>query len=582
MLRKEKELPRISGKASKPFRYSVFCLVILLFISLFVSHAPADAADSRFVLGVDVSELLAQEKSGVVYYDTSGKPTDALAVLAENGVTHVRLRVWNDPFDEEGRGYGGGNINAEAAAKISARAAELGMKTLVDFHYSDFWADPSRQIAPKAWAGMNLSQKKKALAAYTQEALALIIDTGGDVDMVQVGNETTRGMAGEYDPNRMAQLIAAGCSAVRKTAEERSLPIKVCVHLTEPNNYDAISSILRTLKKQKADYDAVGISYYPYWHGTLENLACVIDAVRNDFGKEVFIAETAWPFTLEDGDGAANVIGYDPGIYPVTPEGQAQELADVCRITSDAGGFGVFYWGGIWTPVGPDAEKNKSIWETCGSGWATRFASPYDPEHVGNDYGGCAWDNQALFDFSSHPLPALEAFNRLPDKSIPAAAEHPAETPPGADTTAPNLVLNPDFEGPDRSMWETFSDTNDIPFDYQDFVNDAHSGTVAFHYWSERDMSFRIQQTLTGLEPGQYEASVWSQGGDMTDASLVLFVIADDQYYEQSFMNTSWADWQHPVITGIPVTQGNLTIGVKIKCGKRSWGTLDDFSVIKE
>ena len=157
-------------------------------------------------------------------------------------------------------------------------------------------------------------------------------------------------------------------------------------------------------------------------------------------------------------------------------------------------------------------------------------------------------------------------------------AEAPAEPVP----VEQNLVLNPGFEEEDRSMWEAFSSTEEIPYDYQDFINDAHSGTVAFHYWSEQDMSFRIQQTVTGLETGTYEASVWSQGGDMVNASLALFVIADGRYYETSFMNTVWADWQHPVIRDIPVTGGQLIIGVKIRCGKKGWGTLDDFAVIRK
>ena len=100
-------------------------------------------------------------------------------------------------------------------------------------------------------------------------------------------------------------------------------------------------------------------------------------------------------------------------------------------------------------------------------------------------------------------------------------------------------------------------------------------------YWTfaEKDMDFRIQQTLTGLPLGKYEVSVWSQGGDMKNASLKLFVIADGTYYEQDFMNTSWADWQHPVLGEIPVSGGELTVGVKIACGAGGWGTLDDFSV---
>ena len=559
-------------------------ILVLIMVLLFITPVSCSATVKQvpFILGVDVSELLSQESSGVIYYDWNGNAADALKVLADNGISHIRLRVWNDPFDQQDRGYGAGNINAERAAILSARAAKLGMKTLLDFHYSDFWADPSRQIAPKTWADMSPDQKETALAAYTKEALSTVLAAGGDVDMVQVGNETTTGMAGEYDPDVMTRLIAAGCKAVRETAAEQRIQIKTAVHLTDPQSYGGIALILRKLKAAGADYDAVALSYYPFWHGSLENLAFVMDSIRNDFGKEVFVAETSWPFTLSDGDGSGNVIGSDPGLYSVTPEGQAQAMEEVCRTVLNAGGTGVYYWGGIWTPVGPDVNRNRILWETEGSGWATRFASSYDPEHVGDSYGGCAWDNQALFDFTSHPLPVLKTFRRFADEKnmVPSKAGDAApEEEAAPKTPGPNLVRNPGFEGEDRSMWETASFTDNIPFDYQDFVNDAYTGTVAFHYWSEKDMSFRIQQRLEGLEAGRYEASVWSQGGDMKNAVLVLYVIADGQYYEESFMNTSWAEWKHPMISKIPVVSGSLTIGVKISCGAGSWGTLDDFCV---
>ncbi len=574
----------------KPFHRSGKLLALLLALTLSAGLSPVSAlggeTSESFILGVDVSELIAQEKSGVLYYDESGAPADALKILADHGIDHIRLRVWNDPFDAEGNGYGGGNIDADAAAALSARASALGMKTLIDFHYSDFWADPSRQIAPKAWAGMDLAEKEEAIAAYTRESLARILDAGGDVDMVQIGNETTNGMAGEYDLASMARLMRAGCAAVRETEAAYGREIRVSIHLTDLQNADGLLGILRTLIARGAEFDEVALSYYPFWHGTLDDLQYIIRRIHGDFGKRVFIAETSWPFTLEDGDGSGNVIGYDPGMYPVSPEGQAEAMRAIIRTAAEEGARGLFWWGGIWTPVSPDREKNLSLWETCGSGWATRFANSYDPEHVGEDYGGCAWDNQAMFDFSGHPLPVLDLFRQLAGTVEVKAPANLAAAPDGSPASLPeaageNLVRNPGFEEADTSMWEAVSHTDDIPFDYQDFVNDAHSGTVAFHYWSEKDMDFQIQQTLTGLPLGKYEVSVWSQGGDMKNASLTLFVIADGTYYEESFMNTSWADWKHPVLREIPVSGGELTVGVKISCGAGGWGTLDDFSVAK-
>lgn len=557
----------------------IVCLALVLMIVLAFS-AVAEQFPADFVLGVDVSELIAQEKSSVKYYDAEGNSVDALALLAGYGVDHIRLRVWNDPFDADGNGYGGGNIDAGVVAQISARAAKLGMKTLVDFHYSDFWADPSRQLAPKAWAGMSAEEKAAALYDYTRQALSLILDEGGDVDMVQVGNETNYGMAGEDDTDTVAMLIAEGCRAVKTLAEERGVEIMTCVHLTDITRVSRIGEVLAALDAAGADVDAVGLSYYAYWQGAPDMLARAVEVVR-ERDRAAFVAETAWPFTLEDGDGWSNVVGEVPGFYPVSPEGQAQAFCDVCRTAANAGANGAFYWGGIWTPVGKDPEANRALWERCGSGWATRYASDYDPDHVGQDYGGCAWDNQAMFDFDGRPLPVLDAMKAMAGGAIPEGMEPTTYETEAPEQEGENLVINPGFEEDDKSMWNAESATDDIPFDYQDFANDAHGGTVAFHYWSKQDMDFSVSQTLTGLEPGVYQAACFSQGGDMKDAALTLFVEADGQLFETDFMNTTWANWQNPVIDGIQVTGGELTIGAHIRCAAQGWGTLDDFSVVK-
>lgn len=325
----------------------------------------------------------------------------------------------------------------------------------------------------------------------------------------------------------------------------------------------------------------MGLSYYPYWHGSLDSMKKVVESMRSNWNEQVFVAETAWPFTLEDGDDWGNVIWSVPETWPASPEGQAFEFCNVCRAAAEAGAMGVFYWGGIWTPVGTNAGENWPIWEQCGSGWASSYAAAYDPDNVGEDYGGCAWDNQALFDFDGRPLYALDAIHQLSEGSFPEGIAAQAEEAPVV-SEVENLVLNPGFEEEDCSMWAARSAVADIPFDYQNYVADAHGGSIAFHYWSEQDMDFTIEQTLTGLEPGTYEASAWSQGGDMKDAELTFYVISDGARYEQPFMNTSWADWQNPVISDIPVTGGELTVGAHIKCAALGWGTLDDFCVCRQ
>ena len=127
-----------------------------------------------FILGMDVSSLIAEEDSGVRYYDFDGQEKDLLQILAENGLTHIRLRVWNEPYDAQGHGYGGGNCDIDKALRIGQRATAAGLKLIVDFHYSDFWADPGKQMAPKAWTGMDIDAKAAALRDYTRESLELL------------------------------------------------------------------------------------------------------------------------------------------------------------------------------------------------------------------------------------------------------------------------------------------------------------------------------------------------------------------------------------------------------------------------
>jgi arabinogalactan endo-1,4-beta-galactosidase len=142
----------------------------------------------------------------------------------------------------------------------------------------------------------------------------------------------------------------------------------------------------------------------------------MVSAIQKRHGKEVFIAETSYPYTLEDGDGFPNSVSSPKDLmegYPATVEGQKNMIADVIQNANDAGAFGVFYWEGTWIPVGSDRKSNEEIWEKYGSGWASSYSKDYDPEDAGLYYGGCSWDNQALFDFKGNPLDSLKVFGEL-------------------------------------------------------------------------------------------------------------------------------------------------------------------------
>lgn len=607
---------------------------------------PIKGISDDFIRGMDASSVLVEEKSGVKYYNFEGEEQDVFQTLAEGGVNYIRLRVWNDPYDENGNGYGGGNNDVPTAIELGKRATEYGMKVCIDFHYSDFWADPKRQHAPKAWEGMNIEEKCDALYDFTKESLTEILDAGVDVGMVQVGNEINNGMSGETKLENVTELLHAGCRAVREISEENGKDIQIAIHYTNITNKAQVDSLVKNLSDNEVDYDAVGLSFYPFWDGSMENMQRVVELLQERYGKKVFIAETSYCYTSEDGDGSGNsLVGIDDLVdgYPATVQGQANIIRDVFAAASEAGAIGVFYWEGVWLPVGEPTADNSPIWEEFGSGWASSYASDYDPDDAGLYYGGCSWDNQAFFDFDGHPLESLNVFKYL---KTGASAPLAIDAVPGVDVTCSvgseivlpemvdviyndrsankqsavswdeaqlaaidtkaggvyevtgtlesgetvvahveikmdNLVRNPSFEDADTSMWNVTYEGDANPTDYQEKTDDAHSGDIAFHFWSEdSDMDFSIEQEFTDLEPGTYQFFAYAQGGDVSDeASMELYAVTSDGEQTEPFMVTTYNDWKNPTISEIKVTDGKLTIGVRMKCNPKSWGTVDDFTL---
>lgn len=378
--------------------------------AIFVEKIDGLAED--FVKGMDVSSILSEEASGVHYYDENGDEADVFKILADAGINYARIRVWNDPFDKDGHGYGGGNCNAETAAILGRRAALYGMKTCVDFHYSDFWADPGKQMAPKEWAHYAFDDKVTAIYDYTVESLNLIIDAGADVGMVQIGNEINNGLAGVKNWQQELELLVSASSAVRAVANERNKDIQIVVHFTQIDDAEKTLKKAADLEEAGVDYDIFGVSYYGYWHGTLENMKNVLSSITSQYGKKTCVMETSYMYTPDDTDESANSISGQDALpnYPVSVQGQANCIRDIMAKASEGGAIGVFYWEGCWIAVGQDYDSNSKLWEEYGSGWASSYSAKYDPNDAGIYYGGCSWDNQAFFDSTGHVLPSLNVF----------------------------------------------------------------------------------------------------------------------------------------------------------------------------
>ena len=593
-----------------------------------VDNLPED-----FINGVDVSSVLSLEASGVVFRDADGAPADLFAVLADHGITDVRVRVWNDPFDADGNGYGGGNVDVARAVEIGQRATDAGLGVLVDFHYSDFWADPGKQQAPKAWAGLSVAEKADAVGAFTADALTQFAAAGVDVRMVQVGNETNNAVAGVTGLTDMARLFAAGSAAVRDVLPDAL----VALHFTNPESAGRYAGYAQRLDELGVDYDVFASSYYPYWHGTLANLTAVLSHVADTYGKKVVVAETSWAHTLADADGHGNVIDLpsEATQYPVSVQGQATAVRDVVQAVVDVGeaGIGVYYWEPAWLPVGPPSqlEANRILWERDGSGWASSYAAEYDSDDAGQWYGGSAWDNQALFAADGTPLESLHVFAyartgatapravsaveqpvvtvtdgdpvSLPDAvtvtyndgstesepvvwseaagfiSGPGTYRVAGSTAAGHATVvtvtvlALNLLRNPGFEDADVSMWTATGSALTLRA-----TDDPRSGTRSAHFYADDAFAFTLTQRVDGLAAGAYTASASLQGDGEGDSGHVrIEVTADENTAGADFALDGWQNWSTPVTEAVEVAAGgSATVTIIATLPGGAWGTIDD------
>lgn len=360
---------------------------------------------AEFIKGMDISTLLEQEACGAHYYD-NGKEGDLLEILKNYGVNSVRLRLWNDPYAEDGTPYGAGTNDLEKTIIMAKRALALDMGVLLDLHYSDFWADPGKQMVPKAWKNYSEAELEQAVYDFTKETMERLHREQAAPTLVQVGNELTNGLLWPTGkkPNfdAIARYVSAGIRGVR--AVDKNVPIMI--HLDNGGNNEMYREWFDNYMKRGEDFQMIGLSYYPFWHGTLDELEYNMRDMAERYQKELVVAEVSMGFTMEDYAAYENLAPEDrkgmatkPELvekleYPMTKEGQTDFMKDIMqRIASIPGGRGFYYWEPGWIPV-------------PGCGWATDAALAYTGEA---GPGGNEWANQALFDYDGNALPALKA-----------------------------------------------------------------------------------------------------------------------------------------------------------------------------
>ncbi len=589
--------------------------------SLYVKRV--DNLPEDFIFGMDASSVIAEEDSGVRYFGLDGREQDVFQILSDNGFNYIRVRVWNHPWDAQGRGYGGGNCDIGKAVEIGKRATQYGMKLLVDFHYSDFWADPGKQMVPLAWKNMEIEEKTEAVYQFTRDCLLQLKEAKIDVGMVQVGNETNGVLCGEKIWFNIQYLMQAGARATREVFPEAL----VALHFANPEKAGSYMTYAKKMDYYQVDYDVFATSYYPYWHGTLDNLSAVMTEIADTYGKKVMVVETSYPYTAEDTDFSVNSVGDGGGIvkaYPFTVQGQANCIRDITDtvVNRMKNGIGVVYWEGCWISVGGSSwEENSALWEQYGSGWASSYAAGYDPNDAGRYYGGCAVDNQALFDRYGHALPSLRVFSLMregneiapsPDAledvelicDLNAALPLP-ETVNAVMTDGSRQAVSVQWElteEKDREMHENgpaqyeitgqaggmtakcfvsmveYNYLTDYSFEeggqgwvfidlkqadqlyVEDKKTDSLTGTKHAHFWSAKkdSVEFTLEQKVQNLPEGKYRFTVSIMGGDGGDTEIYAYVKINGKIAGKAPLQiTSYGNWDTAAVPEFTYQTGN-------------------------
>lgn len=583
---------------------------------------PIENLSTDFIKGADVSIMPELERNGTKFYD-NGIEQDGLTILKNHGVNWIRVRIWNNPYVVGPEGVGGGNTDEAKAIEMAKRAKALGMKVLVDFHYSDFWVDPGQQKKPDAWKNDSGDKLVDDVYAYTAKVMQDFNAQGVTPDMVQVGNELNNGMLWpeaqltEDNPNGykfLAKLLNAGLQAVHDNDKDNK--VKTMIHLAgvDVNLYHTFFDNL-IVKNKVNDFDIIGMSFYPFWHGTMDDLKNTMNDVSAKYNKDVIAVETAFGYTLEDADFEKNNFGTNEekvSGYKATVQGQATGLRDVMATVAsvnDNRGLGIFYWA-------PDWVINEKV------GWKSNG-------------GGNGWDNLTLFDTKGNALESMDTFNLVSDPnnqyiepqvttintvdvkdvslysnvdlpqtvgvvysndavknmSVKWDVAKPIFAKPGNYTISGtveglaqkaianievknkmNLVLNGNFENETLNGWDIVGDSSAINLAWkQGDVRDK----CAMHYWNNKPFNVIIKQKLKGLSDGKYTLSCWTQGNGLA-SKYQLFVKQNGVEMTTDIKDDSWNRWHQTSIKNIEVKNGEVEIGFILNGRPDTWGSIDD------
>ncbi|MDY3915967.1 MAG: glycosyl hydrolase 53 family protein [Selenomonadaceae bacterium] len=582
---------------------------------------PIPGLPADFIKGADVSMLPQMEEDGAKYYDEDGTQLDEMQIMKNHGVNWVRFRIFNHPT------LGGGFVDAKRALALTQRAHALGLKVLIDFHYSDWWADPGHQVTPAAWAGHNAARLEKDVYDYTKKVLTDFQKAGQQPEMVQIGNELKSGMLwpvgklpAKDGGKTFSRLMAAGLKAAHDC--DPGHKTRLMVHLPDGGDNAVYRTFFDMLIKDNGvdDFDIIGLSYYPFWHGTPAALQANMNDISQRYNKDVVVVETAFGYTNENHDRCPNLYGAKEeraGGFKSSVQGQATGLRTVMDKVAQVPnhrGLGIFYWEPDW------------------------YSIPGVGGGVGDDNG---WESLAMFDGKGKALESWNTFADVSNQSLPTVPvtidyvetqaaeggpgstialpkearvafsdEHTEMLPVTWETPAPvyqkqgrynvdgtvtyngekhdvlcvvdvsdkvNCAQNGDFESGSLKGWTI---TGDPCVDLVQKTGDA-LGTSAMHYWSDKAFAFTASQTLTNLPDGKYTLKVSTQGGG-GQSKYELFCEVNGKRETAPITDTKWNEWHTFTIKDIEVKGGKATIGVTMQAKPGTWGSIDNFEFVRQ
>ena len=583
---------------------------------------PIPGLPATFMKGADVSMTPEMEKCGAKFYDVDGTQMDEFDIMQKYGINWIRLRNRNNPDDGPG---GGGATDETRALAMTKRAHAHGMKVLIDFHYSDFWADPGKQTTPKAWQGHDKEQLKQDVYDYTKKVLADFKAAGELPEMVQVGNEITNGMlwpVGKFDAmgdgKTLAELVQSGLAAVHDTDKG----IKTMIHLDNGGNSWMYDNFFTKLIKDNGvnDFDIIGLSYYPFWSGTMDELGSNLDAISKKFNKDVVVVETSFGFTNQNFDDMKNPYGEKEervAGFRSTVQGQATGLRTLMeRVSKVPGGrgLGVFYWapdsyavkgagsfagmGDEWDNLcmyGPDGKALESwkVWKDV-SDQSIKTVTPtvkeIDKVLVEAGMGSPArmpetvrvtYTDDHAVDYPVKWTEAKPTFakpgNYKVKGTLDIAGQKKAIEGSVHVTKKVNLLQNGDFEDLNLNGWTI---TGDQCVDAIQKNGDA-IGKAALHYWKDTAFAFTVSQKVKNLKPGKYTAAVSTQGGG-GQTKYQLFIKTGGKTYTADIQDTKWNEWHTFTIPDVAINGGEAEVGVIMEAAPGTWGTMDNFEFYRQ